>query len=1179
MLSVKHKKILENMKKDNKSEAAILREKAEELLKKKLSKTAEQISETEIKKSVKSVSKLSEADTLKLINELEVHQVELELQNQELLEAKEQVEIVSEKYTDLYDFAPTGYFTLSNEGEIIQSNLSGAKMLGKERSHLKNKKIRFFVSEETRQVFNDFLRKVFESRIEESCDIALSTDDNLPTYVHITGIATENKEQCLVTAVDITERKRAEKEIHDLNANLELKIEERTTQLSETNEHLQKEIEERRQREEFEKKLLQLSLQLTGISGSEVSAGLDLALSNIGSFLNADRAYIFEFNPAENTMSNTYEWCNEGIQPEIVNNQNIHCKNFPERMKILHRHENIIIPSVKALPDSWKAEREFLEPQGIQSVIAIPILIENNLIGFVGLDSVSKERKYDISEINILKLWSNLLTGLINNKRIEKFLDLTRRNYETFFNTIDDFLFVLDDQGNVIHTNSTVVQRLGYTTEELTGKSVLMVHPSERRDEAGRIVSEMLAGTADFCPVPLITKTGDYIPVETRVRNGIWDGRPAIFGVSKDVSKIKLSEEKFSRAFHSNSSLMAITGSENGIFIDVNETFLKTLGYTRDEVIGKSSSELKLFSDSETRDTITEKLKQNIPVREVETEVTKKDGSLLVGLFSADYINIGNDLCLLTVLVDITERKLAEKMLSDIIEKNPMSIQIVDKEGFTIKVNPAHTKLFGAVPPSDISVFDFFRHKDKESEKLISLAKSGEVVHQPELYFNAHDDISSELPDITVCLRAVIFPLFDSKGKPERFVIMHENITERKRAEEEIREARNEADKANLAKSEFLSRMSHELRTPMNSILGFAQLMNMGELTDSNRNGINHILNSGKHLLNLINEVLNISRIESGLIPLSPESVQLNGVIMEMLDVVHPNAVKRNLTLELTDSPSNSLSVIADPLRLKQVILNLINNAVKYNHEGGSVIIKTELRQNKVLPDSGISSVRISVSDTGFGISPDDIPKLFLPFERFGSAKTETEGTGLGLPIVKRLMDAMGGTYGVESTPGEGSTFWIELQLVKDQNFKNIQPGDALKPDTAMVEKTGTVLFIEDNIPNTDLVEVIFGSYRPAIRLITSALGKTAVRLAIDCTPDLILLDIDLSDIPGSEVLANLRTDEKTKSIPVVIISADAMPEQIEKFLKAGVKDYLTKPLDITTFLHVTDKWLGTKKC
>jgi PAS domain S-box-containing protein len=1160
------------MIKDDKSEAAILRKKAEDLLKKKLSKSG--------KKPLKTNLQLSETDTLRLIHELQVHQIELELQNAELRLAKEQVEIVSEKYTELYDFAPTGNFVLSKESQIVELNLSGAKMLGHDRSYLLNRKFDFYVSAHTRRVFNDFLRKVFESNSKESCELTMSANEGLPMHVHLTGIATENKEQCLMTAVDITERKRAEKEIHDLNANLELKIEERTTQLSETNEHLQKEIKERRLREEFEKKLLQLSLQLTGIPGSEISAGLDLALSNIGSFLNADRAYIFEFNPAENTMSNTHEWCNEGIQPEIVNNQNISCENFPERMKILHRHENIIIPSVKALPESWRAERELLEPQGIQSVIVIPVLIENNLIGFVGLDSVSKERKYDVSEINILKLWSNMLTGLINNKRIEKFLDLTRRNYETFFNTIDDFLFVLDDQGNVIHTNSTVVQRLGYTTEELTGKSVLMVHPSERRDEAGRIVSEMLAGTADFCPVPLITKTGDYIPVETRVRNGIWDGRPAIFGVSKDVSKIKLSEEKFSRAFHSNSSLMAITGSENGIFIDVNETFLKTLGYTRDEVIGKSSSELKLFSDSETRDTITEKLKQNIPVREVETEVTKKDGSLLVGLFSADYINIGNDLCLLTVLVDITERKLAEKMLSDIIEKNPMSIQIVDKEGFIIKVNPAHTKLFGAVPPSDFSVFDFFRHKDKESEKLISLAKSGEVVHQPELYFNAHDDISSELPDITVCLRAVIFPLFDSKGKPERFVIMHENITERKRAEEEIREARNEADKANLAKSEFLSRMSHELRTPMNSILGFAQLMNMGELTESNRTGVNHILNSGKHLLNLINEVLNISRIESGLIPLSTEPVQLNGVIMEMLDVVHPNAVKRNLTLELSDSPSNSLSVIADPLRLKQVILNLINNAVKYNNEGGSVIIKTELRQNKVLPESaGISSVRISVSDTGSGISPEDIPKLFLPFERFGSAKTETEGTGLGLPIVKRLMEAMGGTYGVESTQGEGSTFWIELQLVEDQNYKNIQPGDALKPDTAMVEKTGTVLYIEDNIPNTDLVEEIFGSYRPAIRLIISAFGKTAVRLAMDYTPDLILLDIDLSDIPGSEVLANLRTDEKTKSIPVVIISADAMPEQIEMFLKAGVKDYLTKPLDITAFLHVTDKWLGVEKC
>ena len=365
---------------------------------------------------------------------------------------------------------------------------------------------------------------------------------------------------------------------------------------------------------DFENELLQLSLQLTGIPGSEISKALDMALSRIGSFLSADRAYIFEFNEEDESMTNTYEWCNDGIEPEIQNLTNIPTSILPEWMAALSKYENIVIPSVKDLPDSWQAEREILEPQGIQSLLVIPILNDNKLIGFVGLDSVVKQKEYDPSEITILKVWSNMLAGLLNNQRIGTYLDQTRRNYETFFNTIDDFLFVLDEQGNIIHTNNTVTQRLEYSSKELFGKSVLLVHPAERREEAGRIVGEMLAGTADFCPVPLVTKSGARIPVETRVKAGFWNGKSVIFGWTKDVSKIQLSEEKFSKAFQSNAALMAISEFESGKYIDVNDTFLNTLGYSRKEVIGKSSSDLKLFNNSDTRKSLIRQIKQNTHV-------------------------------------------------------------------------------------------------------------------------------------------------------------------------------------------------------------------------------------------------------------------------------------------------------------------------------------------------------------------------------------------------------------------------------------------------------------------------------------------------------------------------------------------------------------------------------------
>lgn len=810
-------------------------------------------------------------------------------------------------------------------------------------------------------------------------------------------------------------------------------------------------ITERKRAEDFEDELLQLSLQLTGIPGHEIPSAINMALTRIGSFLGADRAYIFELNPMDNTMSNTYEWCNDGINPEIDNLKNIPVEALPIWMEHLMRFENIIIPSVEDLPETWDLVREMLEPQGIKSLIVIPILIDIQLIGFVGLDSVLKHKEYDTSEINILQVWSNMLSGLINNQRKELIIEQTRRNYETFFNTIDDFLFVLDEQGNILHTNDTVISRLGYTPDELLDKSVLMLHPVERREEAGRIVGEMLDGTTDFCPVPLLAKNSSQISVETRVKPGFWDGKPVIFGVSKDVSKIRLSEEKFSKAFHSNSALMAISEVKGGRFIDANDTFKRTLGYSLDEIIGKTPTELNIYENQDISSTIYENLQKNIAVREIEIGIRKKTGEILVGLFSADYINVGNELCILAVVVDITER-----------------IQ----------------------------------------------------------------------------------------------------------NEEEIRKAKNEAESANLAKSEFLSRMSHELRTPMNSILGFAQLMEMGELIPAHRKGVNHILKSGKHLLDLINEVLDISRIEAGRISLSMEPIRLSNVILEMIDIVLPQVTSRNQTIKLIESPENQLFVLADNQRLKQVLLNLFTNAFKYNHEGGFVQIKTELRQ----ADSNEKPViRISVIDNGIGIKPAEINKLFLPFERIGAEKTETEGTGLGLNVVKKLTEAMGGKVGVESNPGEGSTFWIELENIEYQKVLAESALLATNKGTPEFIKSGTILYFEDNVSNIELIDWVIENYRPQFQLVTSISGKNAVDLVKDRKPDLILLDLDLPEVHGSEVFQNLQADSEISSIPIVIISANAMSHQIKNMLKAGARDYLTKPIEIPVFLKMVDKWIDKK--
>lgn len=809
-----------------------------------------------------------------------------------------------------------------------------------------------------------------------------------------------------------------------------------------------RDITERKRAEDFEKELLQLSPKLTGIPLSEIDNALNMSLSRIGQFLAADRAYIFELNFSKKTMTNTYEWCNKEINSEIENLKDIPFDILPRWMDFLQQHESIIIPSIEDLPESWNTEREIFELQGIKSLIAIPMFAENNLIGFVGLDAVTEKKEYDTNEINILKVWSSMLASLINNQRSEKLLEQTRQNYETFFNTVDDFLWVLNFKGEIVYTNYTLRKRLGLLDEDLVSKSGLIVYSHEDRDEAISIFSKMQTGVKKNFYLPFITKSGIKIPVETRFKLGNWNGEEVVFGVSKDITQIKLSEQKFATAFQSNSAMMAISFFDEGNYLDINNAFLETLNYTRYEVIGKTNKELALFPDSNLRDNIINDLSRNIPVRKQEILMRTKDGIVKTGLLSADSIFIGENKCLLTVTIDITERK---------------------------------------------------------------------------------------------------------------------------KAEDELREARIEAEHANMAKSEFLSRMSHELRTPMNSILGFAQLLEMGELNNGQKKGVSHILRSGKHLLDLINEVLDIARIEAGRISMSLEPVQLIGVIKEMLDIVQPLAAVRQITLKLIDSPANNLFVNADRQRLKQVLLNLLNNAVKYNQTGGSIIVEIILQP---IDTTGNAFLRVSISDTGMGINTEDISKLFKPFERIGAENTETEGTGLGLAVVKKLMDAMGGSIGVESVPRKGSTFWIELPHCESL-FETVEKAGGLTGlEPKLANKTGTILYIEDNASNIELVEQVIANQRSGIRLITNMHGRQAMSLAIEYKPDLILLDLNLPDIHGSEVLHLLQSEKKTREIPVIIITADAMPQQLQTLLKSGAKKYMTKPLEIIEFLQIIDEFI-----
>ncbi len=394
------------------------------------------------------------------------------------------------------------------------------------------------------------------------------------------------------------------------------------------------------------------------------------------------------------------------------------------------------------------------------------------------------------------------------------------------------------------------------------------------------------------------------------------------------------------------------------------------------------------------------------------------------------------------------------------------------------------------------------------------------------------------------------------------------DITERKRAEES-RLAREAAEKASRAKSEFLSRMSHELRTPLNSILGFGQLLQMDELTQSQEESIGYIMGAGKHLLGLINEILDISRIELGHMKLSLEPVEIAPVIEECLDLVRPMAGQRQLHID-TGEPYERLQgkyVFGDQQKLRQVLLNLLSNAIKYNSEGGSIKLRYEEctgRDDK--------HMRISITDTGFGIQVEELPRLFSPFERLDAERQGVEGTGLGLVLAKRLIEAMGGTIGVESIVGKGSTFWIELPMKDGEiearaNEPDLRITSALN-EMHLPEEAKTLLYVEDNLANMKLVERIVERV-PQIRLLAATRGSRGIEMAREYRPDLIFLDMNLPDMSGREVIAELKQDIRTGSIPVVIITADGSESQMESLALKGVQAYLTKPFNVKELLEV----------
>jgi signal transduction histidine kinase/ActR/RegA family two-component response regulator len=418
-----------------------------------------------------------------------------------------------------------------------------------------------------------------------------------------------------------------------------------------------------------------------------------------------------------------------------------------------------------------------------------------------------------------------------------------------------------------------------------------------------------------------------------------------------------------------------------------------------------------------------------------------------------------------------------------------------------------------------------------------------------------------------------ITALRDDYGNIIGYLLIGADNSVRKRVETELNEAMAAAEKASRAKTDFLSGMSHELRTPLNAILGFAQLVESGSPspTPSQKRSLDQILKAGWYLLELINEILDLALIESGKLTLSREPVSLVEVMLECRAMIEPQAQKRGIgmTFPRFEIP---YFVKADRTRVKQVLINLLFNAIKYNKPGGAVAVEYSL--------GALDSIRISVRDTGAGLAPEQLAQLFQPFNRLGRESGTEEGTGIGLVVTKRLVDLMGGTIGADSTVGLGSVFWIELTRTSAPQLAVEQAvlATLTRPQAAVGgAPLRTLLYVEDNPANLELVEQLIAR-RPDLRLLSAADGNIGIEFARAYQPEVILMDINLPGIGGIEALHILRADAATAHIPVIALSANAVPRDVEKGLEAGFFNYLTKPIKVNQFMDALDVALNFPK-
>ena len=1196
---------------------------------------------------------LSPEERARTIHELRVHQIELEMQNEELRQTQIALDTQRARYVDLYDLAPAGYLTLNEKGIITEANLTAAGMLGLAKSALRSQPLTRFIHRDDQDAFYLQHKKLLTTGEPQACDLRMTARDGKGYWAHLTATCHRDESGvtvCRIALTDSTGRKKAEEELCDLNATLERQVEERTVELSDarnaavklgdtlneaqkiahlgsfeyiaaTRQTVWSEEEYRiygldpaGPSPEYEEmlaqcihpddaELLHLTFTAALVSGSVYEHEHRIVRPDGSVRWVYDRAhpYFDEQGNLVRCIGTTLDITDRRQAEEEIRELNRTLEQrVAERNAELRASEEKFRDLVETASDCiWELDLQgnftYLSPRfrhiygyPVEDYLGKPplnlvtgadagraradfqaIFAEKRPFNGMEHDIVHEDGRVMTVEVSgvpffdaegIMQGYRGITRDVTERKQLFKAITDSEERFRRLFEQHSATMLLIDpENGAIIDANDAAAEFYGYPQKTLQTMNIAEINLLPPEEIARRYRQAQTLNTNIF-NFPHRLADGSIRTVEVHSSPVISGGKMLLFSIIHDITEKQRLEDAL---LLTQASIDAVSDeihwlSKDARILDVNPAMCRALGYTRDELLRMSILEIDPQLDREKFERLGPEVRKAGSVM-FETEHRTKGGRLIPVEVCINSVRQGTEERICAISRDISERRRLESVLRSSEERHRLlfehaadAILIMNLEGKFISVNEQACRQYGYDREKfltlNVADLDTPEQRAYISERMAALETSGRAAFET-VYRDAEGrDIPVEVKSVRIVI----------DGAPSYMSICRD-ITERKKYERELEAARQAADAASHAKSEFLSNMSHEIRTPMNGIIGMAQLMEYTDLTDQQLQYLEAIKSSSNNLLRLINDILDLSKIEAGKIELEQHDFSLRATVEDVVNTQISLLYRKNLKLTTDVSADVPDGLIGDQLRLKQIILNFLSNAIKFTAAGGITVSAALVEQ------TGTAAViRIGVTDSGIGISPEAVRKIFEPFSQADSSTTrQYGGTGLGLSICRQLAELMGGRIGVESTEGVGSTFYVVIPCL----VKSIQPEphDRRKSDTAVPGWAGgplRVLVADDEELNLRITTGILQKSGSTVCIARN--GQEAVAAWKKERFDLVLMDIKMPVLDGIGAAAEIRREEGEtgRHTTVIALTANALREEKERILQRGFDGYVTKPVE-----------------